>query len=477
MKVVLVNPNYQRKIRRIAQTTIGPPLGLAYVAASTRAQGHDVTIIDANALALSPERTSEQALLHGPDVIGVTATTPTIALAHHLCSLIKAKAPEVVTVVGGPHGTFLPQRVLEEFPAFDVVAIGEAELSFPEFLRAFERGGLEGASEVHGFALRTKSKGISITGPAATPADLDALPEPARDLLPMRLYRTTDSDTFTTILAMRGCPCSCIYCAVPAHFGKRLRLRSPANVVREMEQVHSRYGVDFFSFVDDTFTCNEKWVVDFCQTLRTSPIGPRIRWICLTRPDMVTFDLLRRMREAGCIRVELGIETASDKGRRYLKKGLTEAAIVEAFTAARRAGLSTMAFIMLNIPFETEEDLRKTKELVMRVNPDYLQVSFLTPYPGTPLYEEAQRNGWITTQEWSRYSFLNNLVLDHGSLPHAITLKWQRQMLRDFYLRPRTALNLARLILSGKARMRPLLRTALAGLVDLFSRFTEVKPP
>ncbi len=474
MRVTLVNPNFQRRIRRIAQTTVGPPLGLACIAATAREAGHDVRIVDANALALTLDRTAEEACRDCPDVVGVTATTATVRLAGALCGAVKARAPGVITVVGGPHTTFLPERTLREMPSVDVVARGEAERSFPMLLDALAHGGIAAARGVQGFAFRTPDGSVHDTGMPPPLHDLDALPLPARDLLPMERYRCTDSDSFTTLLAMRGCPCACIYCAVPAFFGRAMRFRDPGRVVAEMEEVHRRWGVEFFSFVDDTFTSRPEWVMELCDRLVASGLPRRVRWICLTRPDMVTLDLLSRMRRAGCVRVELGIESASDRGRRFLRKGLTEEVIVQAFGAARQAGLSTMAFVILNIPGETEEDIRRTRDLVLRVAPDYLQVSFLTPYPGTPLRDLAESEGWVSTDNWSQYSFLNDMVLVHGSMSPSEVRRWHRRIVRGFYLRPRTLFNLARLVLTGTARLRPLVRTVFAGLVDLFlGRFTR----
>jgi len=330
---------------------------------------------------------------------------------------------------------------------------------------------------VPGFAWRLPDGSILDTGMPAPIEDLDALPAPARDLLPMDRYRCTDSDSFTTLVAMRGCPCACVYCAVPSLFGRRVRHRDPDRVVAEMQEVQDRYRIEFFSFVDDTFTSRFDWVERFCDRMVESGLASRVRWICLTRPDMVTQDLMVRMRRAGCVRVELGIESASEPGRRYLKKGLTVPAIRDAFCAARRAGLSTMAFAILNIPGETADDIRRTMDLILEVNPDYLQVSFLTPYPGTPLRVRAEAEGWRLSEDWARYSFLNEVVFTHGTLSEQEVRLWHGRILRAFYLRPRTLFNLARLVWNGTARLRPLLRTILAGLVDLFfQRFVRDNP-
>ncbi len=462
LSLVLVNPNFQPGVRRIAQTTVGPPLGLAYLAAAARAAGHRVRIIDANALGLDLATTIRQAQAHAPHVLGITATTPTIPLAGQLAAAAKAASPELVTVVGGPHSSFLPERTLREFPSIDIVARGEGELLLPRLLQAIEDG--SPLAELTGVAFRDSDGAVVDTGQTPTPQDLDALLPPARDLLPMECYRCTDSDTFTTILATRGCPCSCVYCAVPTMFGKGMRYRSPEAVVDEMEQVNRRWGVDFFSFLDDTFTTRHDWVYRFCDRLRERRLHERIRWICLTRPDLVERHLLRTMRRAGCVRVELSVESGSQIGRSFLRKGMTTEAVVRGFQAARDAGLSTMGFAILNIPGETEQDVETTFELVRRVDPDYLQVSFMTPYPGTALWDIAEEEGWVTTYDWSRYSFLNHVILANDKVSPEQLQEIYLRFVRRFYLRPGTAIKLGKLIASGTAQVRPLARTVGLGL-------------
>jgi anaerobic magnesium-protoporphyrin IX monomethyl ester cyclase len=263
---------------------------------------------------------------------------------------------------------------------------------------------------------------------------------------------------------MRGCPAQCTYCAVPEMFGRGMRYRDAASVASEMEEVNRRFCVDFFSFLDDTFTTRKKWVRAFCDELEERNLHRRVRWICLTRPDFVSEPLLRRMREAGCARVELGIESGSEHGRKFLRKGVSKEAIIKGFDAARAAGLSTMGFCILNIPGESEEDIESTLALARRCDPDFLQVSFLTPYPGTWLWDEAQEKGWVSTEDWSRYSFLNDIVLQHGGIEPEKLQQIYLRFVRRFYLRPRTMWKLGRLVLNRTTHIRPLARTVGLGL-------------
>ncbi|MFH1466638.1 MAG: radical SAM protein [Pseudomonadota bacterium] len=464
-RLVLVNPPFQRRVRRVAQTSVGPPLGLAYLAAVARRAGHEVAIVDANALGLSFAESARRVRALAPTVVGLTATTPTVDLAGAIAAALGSGARRAPILLGGPHGTALPARTLAEQPAVDMVARGEGEATLPLLLARLDGGPLDTSAlaEVPGLAFRGQGGEVVDTGVAAPIADLDSLPEPARDLLPNHRYRCPDSERFSTLLGMRGCPYRCVYCAVPGMFGRQVRFRDPGAVVAELAGAHARFGVEFFSFLDDTFTTRRAWVEAFCDAARRAGLPGQVRWICLTRADLVDRALLATMKAAGCVRIELGVESGSEAGRAFLDKGLEDGQILEAFHSAREVGLSTMGFAILNIPGETEADEARTFELLARADPDFLQVSLLTPYPGTPLRALAEERGWISTDDWARYSFLNDVVLDHG-VPAATICARHRAFLRRFYLRPRTALKLGRLVLSGTTRLRPLARTVALGL-------------
>ena len=461
-RLVLVNPPFQARIRRIAQTSVGPPLGLAYVAAAARRAGHEAVIVDANALGMSLEQATEAALAARPDVLGVTAVTPTLPLAGAIATRTKALRPDLPVVLGGPHGTALPGRTLDEVPALDVIARGEAEETIAPLLERLGAGGMR--EPLAGVAFRGPDGGLIDGGVAVPVADLDGLAPPARDLLPMHRYRCPDSDAFTTLLAMRGCPYPCVYCAVPSVAGRRMRYRDPEAVAAEMDDAARRWGTRFFSFVDDTFTTSPAWVQRFTDAVVARGLPGRARWICLTRADLVERPLLARMKAAGCVRVEMGIESGSAAGMAFLGKRLDPGAVPRAFRDARAVGLSTMGFVILNVPGETPADVQQTLALAREADPDYLQLSFLTPYPGTPLWDEARRRGWIRTEDWAEYRFLNAAVLAPDGRAEAEVTAQGAAFQRAFYLRPRTALKLGRLLLDGTSEWRPLLRTVLAGL-------------
>ncbi len=471
MSLLLINPPYQRDIAGIAQTTVGPPMGLAYLAAAAQSQGVEVSIIDANALGLDTVQTIEAALSQGAAVIGLTASTPTIHLCVAIASGLRAHGFAGAVVVGGPHPTALARETLEEFVVFDLAVRGEAEGRIAEIYRCLCQG--QGLQEVPGLALR-KGDDIMETGPAPSPPALDELAPPARDLLPMERYRSPDGPNAVTVIASRGCSAPCTYCAVPRHFGFRIRRRKPASVVAEIAELNREYGANWVNFIDDTFTWNKAWVCELCEELTTTGLNERVRWQCLTRVDRVSPELMVQMRQAGCARIELGIECASPVGLKALKKGIDHQQVIEAFKWARDAGLETMAFAMVNVPGETVADIAATGRLLDKARPDFLQLSYCTPYPGTPLFETALEQGRLRTTDWSDYRFLRRAVLDNGVLDETQVRREHRRLLRRFWLHPLRIASLTKRLLTEKSSRMATLKASLHGLKVLGSRSSRL---
>jgi len=454
-RVVLVNPFYQKLVESIAQTAVGPPLGLAYIAGVLEKHGYSVEIVDANAEQLSVKKIVDRIIEFKPEVIGITAVTPTICLAHQIAGEVKKKNSAIFTVIGGIHATVLPEETLREFPGFDFLARGEGEFVMVELLKALS-GNLPLAG-VRGLAYRQKGS-VVINAPLPPVEDLDTLPFPARHLLKNRLYKSFESDRMTTLIAMRGCPAQCIYCAVHLSAGRTCRKRSPSNIVEEIKLCVSGYGVRFIAFLDDTFTFDKSWVHGLCQELIGAGLHRRIKWSCLTRVDNVDYHLLSHMQQAGCARVEFGIESGSQRMLDFLKKGITLEQIKEAFSLAKKTGLSTLGFAMLNMPGEKKEDIADTKRLLMEIEPDFLQLSFATPYPGTELFNICEKDGLFLSKDWSRYVFLNQQIIKNNFISEKELKKLKRNIQCSFYLRPGYIFKIAAYIFRNPGKLVPLIR-------------------
>ncbi|MCP4872077.1 MAG: radical SAM protein [Proteobacteria bacterium] len=462
-RTLLVAPPYQADISSAAQTTVGAPMGLAYLAAALRDAGESVSVLDANALRLTVPEAAERIVRAGnAGVVGLTATTPTIGRCAAVVEHARARGFAGIAMVGGAHPSALPAETLRAHPGLDVAVIGEAEGRIAEIVRrAHARESFAG---IGGIAWRI-GDAVECEPEPPAPPELDSLSGPARDLLPMDRYRSPDSRNAHTVVATRGCPAPCHYCAVPNLFGKTVRRREPAEVAEEVGVLVRRWGADHINFVDDTFTWDADWVIALCDAFVERGLHRRMSWQCLTRVDRVDGRVLGRMASAGCLRVEFGIECASTDGLTALRKGVRREQVQRAFDRAHRAGIQTMALAMVNVPGESVADVEETWRLVQALDPDQLQVSICTPYPGTGLYDEARAEGRLRTDDFARYRFLREAVLDNGVMTEAEALAAQRLLQRRFWLRPRTVGRLAK-----RSIRRPSLLWAAAQALPAFVR-------
>ena len=438
--VLLTVPFYADRISKVAQTTVGPPLGLAYLAAMLKKDGRSVSILDANAKRMGDAELCRRIAEAKPDILGLTAVTPTVDQCAGIASKVKEALPDTTILLGGPHATAAPKKTLEKFDAFDLLVKGEAEFRISQIIDTINSG--KNFENLEGVAYRDENGQIIDVAEDHETVNVGEIPLPARHLLPMHLYTGPDGGRLTTMAATRGCPAKCTYCLVPKLFGRKLRARDPKNVAGEMSECLKRYDTVNFNFIDDTFTFNKKWVYGLCDAIRQAGLHEKIRWLCLTRADMIDRDLLVAMKAAGCFKIEFGIESGDEELLQKIKKGITAKQSVEAFRMAREVGLETLGFVIIFSPDETRESLEKTRRLIFKADPDTLQMSFCTPFPGTNVEKEIKEKGFAISEDWSRFVFLTQPVYEHPSFSYDEMIAWQTRMLRAFYFRPRTVFRL-----------------------------------
>jgi radical SAM superfamily enzyme YgiQ (UPF0313 family) len=435
MKVILVNPPApQVESCSLLGITV-PPLGLAYLAAVLEKSGHLVKIIDAPVLKASLPQIERELERSQPDIIGVTSTTPTIYEALSVIRIAKKTCPNAVTVLGGPHASFLAVETLKECRELDVVCKGEGEKTMLELAHAVEQK--ESLSNVKGIVLRS-GESIIETAPQPWIKDLDSLPFPARHLLPMDKYTILGKkSTIGNIISSRGCPFHCTFCESSLLFGRVFRARSPKNVVDEMEQLINQYRPKTIEFSDDLFTLNMKRTETICDEIKRR--GLDISWACSSRVDTVSRSLLRKMKRAGCILIYYGVESGSQRVLNLMKKHIKIEQIVRAIKWTKEAGIETLASFIIGFPGETRKDIEETIAFAKSLDVDYAQFSFATPYPGTELYRMAKEKGLLLTEDWSQYTAGKPIIAVDSSTKDDLT-KLLRKAYQKFYLSPKLLL-------------------------------------
>jgi magnesium-protoporphyrin IX monomethyl ester (oxidative) cyclase len=377
-----------------------PPLGLAWIASVLERRGHEVKIVDSPTLGLSIGDFVKIVESWSPDVVGLSSLTPTIRLAYKAAKAVKAVDEDIKVVVGGVHATFMWREVLEECPYVDYVVLGEGEETMSQLIEALEKEAKPRG--ISGIALRGESGEAVMTGPWR-PVDLERLPPPARHLLPMDRYTVFDKPVRVVhIMASRGCPYGCIFCATSYYFGRRVRFRKVEQVLDEMAECIDKYKTKTFAFTDDELTINGRWFDSFLKGLRER--GLDIRWTCGSRVDSVDERLLARMFSSGCTTIYFGVESGSQETIDKIGKRIDLRQAEKVFEAIRKVGGSAVATFILGFPWETVDDMKKTIKFALKLDPDYAQFTYATPYPGTPLYEMAKEHDLIVDHDWSHYT-------------------------------------------------------------------------
>jgi radical SAM superfamily enzyme YgiQ (UPF0313 family) len=434
LKITLINPPYPPSVHSHPPFI---PLGLAYLGAVAEKAGHQITIIDCQAEKLTYEAFSARIAQTSSDVIGVTATTLLYKSAMKLITIAKQTQPQATTMLGGSHGTFWDENALNEYPSLDIVVRREGEQTFIELLEKLQTKA--SLTSVLGITYRNGDK---ITRNADRPfiEDLDSIPFPAHHLMPLESLKR-DGKILFPLISSRGCVFWCDFCSTVRMFGRGYRMRSPKNVVDEMQLIHDKYGVKQVTFYDDAFTVDRNRVLKICEELHSRKLD--MMWDCGTRVDMVDCELMKTMRSAGCFAVWLGVESGSEAILGAMNKRIKLDQTRVAYKTAHEVGLMTIANVVLGFPGETEKTARETIRFVKELNPDDVGFYVATPYPGTPMYEEVKKNDWLRVTDFDRYDTAGP-TFETPSLSMETLAKLRYKAYQDFYLRPSYVLRMMR---------------------------------
>jgi radical SAM superfamily enzyme YgiQ (UPF0313 family) len=420
--------------------------------------GHQVTITDCQAEKLTYETFTARIAQTPSDIIGVTATTLLYKSAMKLITIAKQAHPRAVTMLGGSHGTFWDENALNEYPSLDVVVRREGERTFIELLEKIQAQ--ESLANVLGITYRNGDK---IVRNADRPFidDLDSIPFPAHHLMPLESLKR-DGKILFPLISSRGCVFWCDFCSTVRMFGRGYRWRSPKNVVDEMQLVHGKYGVKQVTFYDDAFTVDRNRVLKICEELHERKLD--MMWDCGTRVDMVDRELLQTMRNAGCFAVWLGVESGSEAILGAMNKSIKLDQTRKAYKTAHEVGLMTIANVVLGFPGETEKTAKETIRFVKELNPDDVGFYVATPYPGTPMYEEVKKNGWLRVTDFDKYDTAGP-TFETPSLSMEALAKLRYKAYQDFYLRPSYVFKMMR---KGGTYGRAAVKTSGAYLLRYF---------
>lgn len=387
------------------------PQGLLSIAAYLEREGHDVFVYDCLGLR-APVDLNEQVkaiIAYQPQIVGFSATTSSFPDAVDLARKIKEQSPSIMTVCGGVHVSALEGRLLAEYPSFDYLVAGEGELTMAELAAGFD------PAQIKGLIWREDTKVIT-NEPRTKISDLDSLPFPAYEKLagfphdyhlPLFSYINTPG---ATMITSRGCMFQCSYCDRSV-FKKGFRYNSAAYIYEHMKHLRTKFGVRHINIYDDLFTANRERIVQLCDKLTRFPLG--INFNCAVRVGYTDDDLLKMLKNAGCLMVSLGIESADPQMLARHKSGVSLDDVRDTVRRIQKAGLRAKGLFMMGLPGETEESVRRTSDFIISLGLDDMNMAKFTPFPGAPLWAAIRDEGSFE-EDWRLMNCLNFVFVPKG---------------------------------------------------------------
>ena len=419
------------------------PLSLAYVAAVAEKAGHQVIIIDAVADRLSIDGVMERLEEFSPDILGFTMTT---YMFHQALSWIKElkERTGLPVLIGGQHlGTYPLETMTHK--EIDYAIVGEAEITLPNFLETWGNG--RSLRKVNGLIFREKGK-VIFNPPQDKFMAIDEIPFPSRHLLDNSKYYNVVSrrKNFTPMITTRGCPFRCIFCDLKK---TQWRMRTPKNVVDEMEECCRNFDIKEIDFYDSSFTFDKQRVLAICEEIRRRKLD--VAWSVRTRVDCIDKEILRALSKSGCVRLMYGIESADEGILKILRKGIKIERIRKVIKWTKEYRLEALGFFIIGSPGETKETAMATIRLAQELPLDWVQFAKMTPFPSTELYQMLMED---TGEDYWRKFVLNPanekpLPLVRTQMTPQEAQKLIRQAYLGFFLKPQK-------VISSLGRMRSL---------------------
>ena len=413
-----------------------PSLGLVYLFERLHKAGYEVKIFDAYYHGWTDNELVDNILEYRPDIMGISAMTHEISRAADLAANIKSKL-EIPTIIGGCHVTALPIETLEEFAAFDFGVISEGEKVIVDLVDNISKNtpdyaSVKGVVWCNGSEIIQNERQAPLSG-----TDLEEIPINA-----LKQYYTNGTDTlagkdkYHVIFSSRGCPYSCAFCMHV--LGQNVRYRSIESVIDEMKYAIEQYGAHTFDFADEVFLFNNERTKLLLQAIIDAGLPDKVRWSGLTRANLVTDELVSLAKQAGCFKLEMGVESGDDQILKNINKKITISQIRNAVSIIKKHNIQLGTYYILGHPGETKETVIKTVNLAIELNTNTIAVGVMVPYPGTKVYDMACNKEFgyeLVSKDWSKYDKYGGKALLIKDLPYEFLEKWQKKALILLFLK------------------------------------------
>ena len=439
MKIYCINPpaeiiRYVREgrcmQREASWVNLWQPISLAYTTSILREDGHEVILRDAVAENWGFERMKREIEDFRPELVIINSSVPTCMNTDIKTARIVKEINDtcVTAIVGVPPTLPIIRDKLIADDALDICIRNEFEFTTRNLAR-----NLKNYRKIKGITF--KKSGKVINNPSASFIDLNKLPFAAFEDLPLHAYTLPfTKEEVCMIEQSRGCPYNCAFCVASLYYGKKVRYRNAKKVVDEMEHAHKKFGIKQFFFWADTFTLARKNVMEICDEIIKRKL--KVNWLANSRVDCIDRKLLKKMKKAGCWLIGFGIESCVQEILDNVNKKITIKQIENAIKLCRIFGIKSTAHIIFGLPGETRSTIKETVDRLIRIDPDYANFYIAIPYPGTKIYEEYEKAGYIKSYDWSKYEICK-AVIDLPNLSGKEIKRMRMGAILRFYFRPK----------------------------------------
>ena len=407
------------------------PYNLSLLGGVLKRNGIEVKIIDTLAEKMNSKDILKEIDAFQPAIVGFTSMTYQIYATAKMAESVKKWKKEIITVIGGIHASALPILTLQQFPFFDIAVINEGVDTIVEIVKADKKDW----QKIKGIAFKDSS-GINLTEGREFKKNIDDLPFPAYELLKLNKYTsywTRRKRMEFPMFSSFGCPYKCTFCSRPQ--GNVVRYFSVERLMEEINRNIKEFDMSSIYFWDDTFTLNKKRVLSICEEILKRGYNKKVKWKCLSRIDTIDLEMLKFMKEAGCEHIEFGIESGNSKILETISKPVDPEKAEQVFQWCKEVGIRTRAFFIIGFPEETHDTLKDTYYLVWRLNPDFLTISILVPFPGTELFKYVDMKT-LNPSKWKEYYVEGNPPLLCKNLSLKELKKFQISTYMKFYITP-----------------------------------------
>jgi anaerobic magnesium-protoporphyrin IX monomethyl ester cyclase len=490
--IMLVNPptpdgglwirTQHRVGRRTRENMVWPQVSLAQMAALLHPV-YKIKVVDCNAERMGWPEFTKLLDKYQPKYYLTQMTAPTLENDLYGCFLAHARGSK--TIAFGTHITPIPVETMRPYPSLDIALVGEPDLTIrdlldhlegriderspeikamfdkhdPMYKPSFNEDGSVNMHGIKGIAWR-KDGEIILNFPRPFVADLDQMPLPMHELLPLQTYRMPlIKGPFTFIVTSRGCPAGCTYCIKHVSYQYATRLRSPKLIMEEMWYL-KKLGIHNIHMYADLFTVNRDQVVELCKLMIDEKIS--IKWTCNSRVDFVDEEMLELMGKAGCRLISWGIESGNEQILKHARKGAYPDKAERALRWAKKAGIMNWGYFIIGLPGETEETIRQTIDFAKKLPLDIALFHVAAPYPGTPFFFEVVENKWFRPgTRWEQVDMDKGTVLDYPNISAERLLYWQKRAFREWAFRPGPLLTYLKMLMYDWSTMKTALNVGM----------------